>query len=420
MWADTLIKLRGGGMRSNVAGTDQRKSPVLRRGTPEGHVLITFESVTKRYPGGTVAVDSLDLEVPGGQTMVLVGPSGCGKTTTLRMINRLIEPTSGRILLDGQDIMQSNPSTLRRGIGYVIQQSGLFPHRTIEDNIGTVPLLIGWGKGRARARARELMELVGLDESLASRYPYQLSGGQQQRVGVARALAADPPVLLMDEPFSAVDPIVRASLQDELLRLQAELHKTVVLVTHDVEEAIKVGDQVAIFRPGGKIAQLDTPERLLAAPADSYVENFLGFDRGIRRLSFLAASGLSLDDRSVVGEDTSASMAADTARQAGDDWVLVTDGGHQPRGWAAVSDLEVLPSGSRAGQARLEPYGHTFDVRTDSLRAALDATVLSPTGQAVGVDDDGQVVGVTSYELLRDAIHTVEDAEPAAASETAS
>jgi osmoprotectant transport system ATP-binding protein len=370
--------------------------------------LITFESVTKRYPGGTVAVDRLDLEIPDGQTMVLVGPSGCGKTTTLRMINRLIEPTSGRILLDGRDIQQSNPSTLRRGIGYVIQQSGLFPHRTIEDNIGTVPLLIGWGKGRARARARELMALVGLDESLASRYPYQLSGGQQQRVGVARALAADPPVLLMDEPFSAVDPIVRATLQDELLRLQAELHKTVVLVTHDVEEAIKVGDQVAIYRPGGRIAQLDKPERLLAAPADSYVENFLGFDRGIRRLSFLAASGLALDDRTVVGEDASASEAADTARQAGEEWVLVTDSGQRPLGWAAAGDLEGLPSGSRAGQARQEPYGHTFDVRTDSLRAALDATVLSPTGQAVGVDDDGRVVGVTSYDRLRTAIHAGE------------
>ena len=383
--------------------------------------MITFESVTKRYPGGTVAVDSLDLEVPGGQTMVLVGPSGCGKTTTLRMINRLIEPTSGRILLDGRDILQEDPSALRRGIGYVIQQSGLFPHRTIEDNIGTVPLLIGWGKGKARARARELMALVGLDEDLARRYPYQLSGGQQQRVGVARALAADPPVLLMDEPFSAVDPIVRATLQDELLRLQAELHKTVVLVTHDVEEAIKVGDQVAIFRPGGKIAQLDTPERLLAAPADAYVENFLGFDRGIRRLSFLAASGLSLDDRAVVAEDASAAEAADVARKAGEEeWVLVTDAGQLPRGWAAAGDLEALPSGSRAGQARLEPYGHTFDVRTDSLRAALDATVLSPTGQAVGVDDDGRVVGVTSYDRLRVAIHAADHEAARTPSETAS
>src|SRR3984957_2656337 len=339
-------------MYSGAAGTDQRKSPVLRRGTPEGHVLITFESVTKRYPGGTVAVDRLDLEIPDGQTMVLVGPSGCGKTTTLRMINRLIDPTSGRILLDGRDIQDSNPSTLRRGIGYVIQQAGLFPHRTIEDNIGTVPLLIGWGKGKARARARELMALVGLDESLASRYPYQLSGGQQQRVGVARALAAAPPVLLMDEPFSAVDPIVRATLQDELLRLQAELHKTVVLVTHDVEEAIKVGDQVAIFRPGGHIAQLDRPERLLRAPADGYVENFLGFDRGIRRLSSPAAPGLSLDNRAVVGEDTAASMAADAARQAGEDWVLVTGSRHQPLGWAAAGVLEGVAAGGQAGPAR--------------------------------------------------------------------
>jgi len=377
--------------------------------------LITFEGVTKRYPGGTVAVDHLDLTVPAGQTMVLVGPSGCGKTTTLRMINRMIEPSGGRILLDGQDIHQSNPSELRRGIGYVIQQGGLFPNRTIEDNIGTVPLLIGWKKSRARARARELMKLVGLDEQLARRYPYQLSGGQQQRVGVARALAADPPVLLMDEPFSAVDPIVRATLQDELIKLQADLHKTIVLVTHDVEEAIKVGDQVAIFRPHGQIAQVDSPERLLAAPADSYVENFLGFDRGIRRLSFLAASGLNLDDRTVVGEDTAAPVAAQTARDTGEDWALVVNAGHQPRGWASASDLDALPAGSAAGQARLEPYGHTFSVHSDSLRAALDATVLSPAGRAVGVDDNGEVVGTTTYERLRVAIHAAEEAEQRAA-----
>ncbi len=377
--------------------------------------MITFEDVTKRYPGGTVAVDHLNLEIPDGQTMVLVGPSGCGKTTSLRMINRMIEPSSGRILVDGQDSAASNPAELRRGIGYVIQQSGLFPHRTIEDNIATVPLLIGWKKARARSRARELMTLVGLDADLARRYPYQLSGGQQQRVGVARALAADPPVLLMDEPFSAVDPIVRATLQDELIKLQAELRKTVVLVTHDVEEAIKVGDQVAIFRPGGRIAQVDAPERLLAAPADSYVENFLGFDRGIRRLSFLAASGLNLEDRAVADEDTSAAMAAQVARKAGEGWVLVVDGGRQPLGWASADDLEVLPAGSQAGQARLEPYGHTFNVQTDSLRAALDATVLSPAGRAVGVDDDGRVIGVTSYERLRVAIHAAERAEDAAA-----
>jgi len=271
--------------------------------------LITFESVTKRYPGGTVAVDDLDLQIPDGQTMVLVGPSGCGKTTSLRMINRLIDPSEGRIMLDGTDISTVEAPQLRRGIGYVIQQAGLFPHRTIEDNIATVPLLEGWNKAKARDRARELMDLVGLDQDMARRYPYQLSGGQQQRVGVARALAADPPVLLMDEPFSAVDPIVRNTLQDELIRLQAELHKTVVLVTHDVEEAIKVGDQVAVFYPHGKIAQLDTPQHLLGSPADEYVENFLGFDRGIRRLAFFSAGELQLETGTVLPGDTSVEQA---------------------------------------------------------------------------------------------------------------
>jgi osmoprotectant transport system ATP-binding protein len=374
--------------------------------------VIIFENVTKRYPGGTVAVDGLNLEVPAGQTMVLVGPSGCGKTTTLRMINRLIDPTSGRILLDGKDVQQSNPAMLRRGIGYVIQQAGLFPHRTILDNIATVPLLIGWPKAKARARARELMDLVGLDANMARRYPHQLSGGQQQRVGVARALAADPPVLLMDEPFSAVDPIVRATLQDELLRLQAELHKTVVLVTHDIEEAIKVGDQVAIFRPGGHLVQVDTPQQLLAAPADDYVEDFLGFDRGIRRLSFLAAGTLDLDTDVIVAQDATASSALAKVRRAGSPWLLVVDNERLPRGWVASSDLEAAPGDSQVGSLSLTPQGHTFRTDSGSLRAALDATVLSPTGQAVGVDADGRVAGVTSYERLRAAIQRAADGAP--------
>jgi osmoprotectant transport system ATP-binding protein len=364
--------------------------------------VIRFEGVTKRYAGGTLAVDSLDLEIPAGNTMVLVGPSGCGKTTSLRMINRLVEPTEGRILLDGKNVRDSEPSALRRGIGYVIQQAGLFPHRTIEDNIATVPLLAGWPKAKARGRARELMDLVGLETGMARRYPHQLSGGQQQRVGVARALAADPPVLLMDEPFSAVDPIVRASLQDELIKLQGELHKTIVLVTHDIEEAIKVGDLVAIFRPGGQLVQVDSPQQLLGAPVDSYVENFLGFDRGIRRLSFLAASGLTLDDKAVVREDTPAAQALAVGDD--DEWLLVTDADGRPRGWASAKDLAGLPAGSRAADAPLAPYGHTFSQGTDSLRAALDATVLSRTGRAVGVDADGRVVGVTSYDRLRAAI----------------
>ncbi len=372
--------------------------------------MITFDRVTKRYPGGTLAVDSLDLEVPAGQTVVLVGPSGCGKTTSLRMINRLIEPSEGRIFLDGQNVQEANPSTLRRGIGYVIQQTGLFPHRTIEDNIATVPLLNGWGRAKARGRAGELMELVGLDKAMAKRYPHQLSGGQQQRVGVARALAADPPVLLMDEPFSAVDPIVRASLQDELLRLQGELHKTVVLVTHDVEEAIKVGDLVAVFRPGGRLAQLATPERLLGRPADEYVEDFVGFDRGIRRLSFFDAARLDLQFDAVLPEDTSAAEAVRAAKQAGEPWVLVIDSEGKPKGWASTASLESVPGSARLGGVPLVSYGHTFRPDSHSLRAALDATVLSPTGRAVGVDADGKVIGVTSYDRLRAAIQAAQEA----------
>jgi len=373
--------------------------------------VITFETVTKRYPDGTVAVDSLDLDIPAGRIMVLVGPSGCGKTTTLRMINRLVEPTSGRILLDGANVADTDPSQLRRGIGYVIQQTGLFPHRTIEDNIATVPLLTGWKRVRARSRARELMDLVGLDPAtMARRYPHQLSGGQQQRVGVARALAADPPVLLMDEPFSAVDPIVRAALQDELIRLQAELHKTVVLVTHDVEEAIKVGDLVAVFRPGGHLAQVATPERLLGAPVDEYVRDFVGFDRGIRRLSFFAAAGLDLATDTVLPAGTAYADAIAAAKHAGEPWLLIVDADGRPLGWAAVAELEPGAAGAALTKVGLAPVGHTFRPDTDSLRAALDATILSRTERAVGVDATGRVIGTTSYERLRDAIRAAEDA----------
>jgi osmoprotectant transport system ATP-binding protein len=363
--------------------------------------LITFEGVTKRYPDGTVAVDTLDLEIPDGKTVVLVGPSGCGKTTSLRMINRLIDPSEGRILLDGTDIRTRPPAQLRRGIGYVIQQTGLFPHRTIEDNIATVPVLNGQSRARARARARELLTQVGLDATLARRYPHQLSGGQQQRVGVARALAADPPVLLMDEPFSAVDPVVRASLQDQLLALQGELRKTIVMVTHDIEEAIKVGDLVALFYPHGKIAQLSPPEELLAAPADDYVAGFVGFDRGIRRLSFVPTGALQLSTSAVLP----ATATAATARAAGEAWILVTDGpGGAPAGWLDASKLSALPGETPLSQVTPAALGHSFVLGTDSLRAALDAAVLSPAGQAVGVDGDGRTLGTASFDQLRAAI----------------
>src|SRR3954469_23510538 len=248
--------------------------------------MIRLEQVTKAYPDGTLAVHELTLDVPEGEVCMLVGPSGCGKTTTMRMINRLIQPTSGRILLAGKDITQGYPVRVRRGIGYVIQQVGLFPHQTIEQNVSTVPALLGWNRARRKARATELLELVGLDPAVfAQRYPHQLSGGQRQRVGVARALAADPPVLLMEEPFGAVDPVVRARLQDEFLRLQRELGKTVLMVTHDIDEAVKMGDQVAVFAAGGRLAQYDVPAAILGAPADEFVAAFVGGRRGVRRLS---------------------------------------------------------------------------------------------------------------------------------------
>jgi len=248
--------------------------------------MIRLDGVGKTYPDGTVAVQDLDLSVPRGAVVCLVGPSGCGKSTTLKMVNRLIEPTTGTITLDGRDIMQVDPLELRRHIGYVIQQVGLFPHQTVSTNVATVPTLLGWDKRRSHERATELMDLVGLDPSAyADRYPHQLSGGERQSVGVARALAADPPVLLMDAPSGAVDPINRGMLQDEFLRLQRELHKTVMLVTHDIDEAVKMGDRVAVFAPGGHLMQYDVPAEVLGRPANDFVAEFVGASRGLRRLS---------------------------------------------------------------------------------------------------------------------------------------
>lgn len=253
-------------------------------------MAIRYRGVSKVYPDGTTAVDDLNLDVPAGSLTVFVGPSGCGKTTSLRMLNRMVEPTGGVVEVNGQDVSTIPAAQLRRSMGYVMQQSGLLPHKTVEDNIATVPRLNGVSKREARASARELLGSVGLDESLATRYPAQLSGGQQQRVGVARALAADPPILLMDEPFSAVDPVVRQDLQQELLDLQKRLHRTIVFVTHDIDEAVLLGNRVAVFARGGRLAQYATPEELLRAPADDFVADFIGRDRGFRSLSFDSAS----------------------------------------------------------------------------------------------------------------------------------
>ncbi|MEU3337547.1 ABC transporter ATP-binding protein [Streptomyces sp. NPDC002144] len=361
--------------------------------------MIRIDSVTKRYPDGTVAVDNLSLEIPDRSITVFVGPSGCGKTTTLRMINRMIEPSEGTITIDGKDISRQPVNTLRRSMGYVIQNAGLFQHRTIIDNIATVPRLLGWDKARARARARELMERVGLDGSLAKRYPYQLSGGQQQRVGVARALAADPPVLLMDEPFSAVDPVVRKGLQDELLRIQDELGKTIVFVTHDIDEAVKIGTMVAVMRTGGHLAQFAPPAELLTDPADAFVEDFLGADRGIRRLSFFSSSGLDLLTTPIVAVDATAEqIAARTSKDV--PYLLVTDVDGRPLGW---SEPAALTAGS-VDPARLLSHGRPFEHGRESLRAALDGAVLSPTGWAVAVGADGRVTGVVSQQIIGEAI----------------
>jgi osmoprotectant transport system ATP-binding protein len=361
--------------------------------------LITFEGVTKRYPGGTVALDDVSLECPTGRITVFVGTSGGGKTTALRTINRMVEPTSGRVLIDGQDVRERKPAELRRGIGYVIQHAGLFPHRTIIDNIATVPYLLSWNKKKARDRAAELMKRVGLEPSMGKRYPFQLSGGQQQRVGVARALAADPPVMLMDEPFSAVDPVVRAELQDEFLRLQDELHKTIVFVTHDIDEAIKLGDRIAVFKTGGKLVQLDSPENLLAHPADDFVAGFIGQNRGIRTLSFASTDGLRLSDDAI----RPASAAA--AEAAGLDWVLVVDDERRPLGWTRPAEVT-----GPLGEAPLSPVGPTFQVGADSVRVALDAAVLSPSGLAVGVDGTGAVAGTAAgTDLLAVPTHGTRD-----------
>jgi osmoprotectant transport system ATP-binding protein len=342
--------------------------------------VITFDAVRKQYPDGTVAVDDLDLQIEEGEVVVLVGPSGCGKTTTMRMVNRMIEPTGGTITVDGLDVMDTDPVKLRRDIGYVIQQIGLFPHRTTAENIATVPQLLRWKRDRIRDRVAELIDTVGLPDGVADRYPHQLSGGQRQRVGVARALATDPPVMLMDEPFGAVDPIVRGRLQDEFLRLQAEVRKTIVFVTHDIDEAIKMGDRIAILSQGGVLEQYETPANILAHPANAFVEDFLGDERGLKRLSLVPVKEVT--------------RAREVARDEGTDWVVVVDDERTLRGWNWLDDLADPVDGAAA-----RPFV-TKVAATDSLRMALDALVSSWTGVAVRVGDGDRYEGLLTRELL--------------------
>jgi len=361
--------------------------------------LIKFESVTKKYPDGTVAVDELSLDVPDGTLAVFVGPSGCGKTTSMRMINRMIDPTSGTLTVDGKDVTKVDPVKLRLGIGYVIQSAGLMPHLRVVDNVATVPVLKGESRRSARKAALGVLERVGLDPKLADRYPGQLSGGQQQRVGVARALAADPPILLMDEPFSAVDPVVREELQAEILRLQSELRKTIVFVTHDIDEAIKLGDKVAVFGRGGVLEQYDQPRRLLSNPANDFVSGFIGADRGYRALQFTQATGLPLHDIRTVQE-----QELDTLDLGAGEWVLVTKPDGSPFAWidsAGVAEHrngKSLYDSTIAGGSLFHPDG--------TLRLALDAALSSPAGLGVAVDADKRLLGGVKAE---DVLHALKE-----------
>ncbi|MDK1327053.1 ATP-binding cassette domain-containing protein [Arthrobacter sp. zg-Y1143] len=346
--------------------------------------MIRFRAVTKTYGDAAPAVNNLDLDIERGSITVFVGPSGCGKTTSLRMINRMVEPTSGTVEVDGRDVSDVPAAQLRRSMGYVMQSSGLLPHRTVLDNVATVPRLNGTSRTAARRRAAELLDVVGLARTLGDRYPGQLSGGQQQRVGVARALAADPPVLLMDEPFSAVDPVVRAELQEELLRLQQDLSKTIVFVTHDIDEATILGDKVAVFGIGGRLAQYAAPEEILRAPVDDFVAGFVGRDRGFRHLSFQNGDAVPVHPVQLVD----VAQLQDPALQVRDGWALCVDAGGAPLGWVPVAGRSAV-----TGAGDLVPGGSLYP-EGESLRRALDAALSSPSGLGVAVDGAGRAVGV--------------------------
>ncbi len=347
--------------------------------------MISFESVYKVYTDGTIAVDNLNLEVPEGTLTVFVGPSGCGKTTSMRMINRMVEPTSGTVRVAGADVAGVDPVRLRLGIGYVIQGAGLMPHQRVIDNVATVPVLKGQSRRAARMAAYQVLERVGLDAKLASRYPAQLSGGEQQRVGVARALAADPPILLMDEPFSAVDPIVRFELQREILRLQAELHKTIVFVTHDIDEAVHLADRVAVFGPGGSLQQYEEPARLLSRPANDFVSRMIGAGRGYRWLQFLDAAQLPVHHIDQIAE------SAIGEAELRDGWTLVVKADGAPLGWIDANGLRKHRDGASLRDS-MTAVGSLFRPGAN-LSQALDAALSSPAATGVAVDKSGKVIG---------------------------
>ncbi|GAA1168161.1 ATP-binding cassette domain-containing protein [Streptomyces hebeiensis] len=370
--------------------------------------MIRFEQVGKVYPDGTTAVRDLSFEVAEGELVTLVGPSGCGKTTTMMMVNRLIEPTAGRVLVAGRDVRGADPVLLRRGIGYVVQQGGLFPHRTVLDNTATVPALIGWKRARARARAAELLDLVGLDPAVyGPRYPAQLSGGQRQRVGVARALAADPPVLLMDEPFGAVDPVVRERLQNEFLRLQATVRKTVLLVTHDIEEAVRMGDRIAVYGEG-RIEQYDTPAVVLGAPATPYVARFVGADRGLKRLSVTAVEPVDLEEPPVARTGEPAREAAARMRAEGARWAVVLSDSGELHGWVSADAL--AEAGERGPVGGLARRMDAWVPLGSPLKQAFGEMLQQDAGW-VAVLDGARFLGVLTPAKLHEALRRSVDAD---------
>ncbi|MDA2890532.1 ATP-binding cassette domain-containing protein [Mycolicibacterium sp. BiH015] len=375
--------------------TSERAPEPARQSEPTG-VRIELDHVSKVYPGARQpAVDDVSMEIPAGEIVIFVGPSGCGKTTTMRMINRLSEPTSGRILIDEKDALSIKPTELRRSIGYAIQQAGLFPHMTIRQNVGVVPGLLGWDRARIGNRVDELLDLVGLEPTqYADRYPRQLSGGQQQRVGVARALAADPPVLLMDEPFGAVDPITRSTLQDELLRLQTELRKTIVFVTHDFGEAVKLGDRIAVLGQQSKVLQYDTPQNILASPADDTVAGFVGSGASLQQLGLLRVKDVALEERPSVHRGDSVEAVRSVLAASEHDWAVVLDDRHRPVSWVRESRLRHANSLADAVE-RLDV------VSTQStLEDALEAILAEQHASAVVAGAGNRYEGVVTLDTL--------------------
>ncbi|GGN53344.1 ABC transporter ATP-binding protein [Streptomyces albiflavescens] len=370
---------------------------------------IELEHLTKRYPGSREpAVDSVNVGIKAGELVVFVGPSGCGKSTTLKMINRLIEPTGGRIRIGGEDVTHMDPVRLRRKIGYAIQASGLFPHMTVAQNISLVPKMVGWSKPRIRSRVEEMLDLVGLDPGeFHGRYPRQLSGGQQQRVGVARALAADPPVLLMDEPFGAVDPITRNHLQDELIRLQQELHKTIVFVTHDFNEAIKLGDRIAVLRERSHIAQFDTPEAILTHPADDFVSGFVGAGAALKRLNLTRVRDVEVTDCPTVTVDDPLPSIFNLLRASGTNEILLLDKRRRPYKWLRRGDL-MRAEGS---PARAGTLVHDTVTRDATLRDALEAVLTDNTGRVAVTGRRGEYIGVVDMETLMNSVHELLEAD---------